>query len=233
MGMVQSGKRPLRALPGTVLWKDRIRRCNTWRVDESKPIVITAYDPGWPDRFNEIHGYVWPAVSGLALRIDHVGSTAVAGLAAKPIIDMDIVVAGNDLIAPTIERLAAIGYEWVGDLEVEGREAFELVSERPLPEHHLYLVVENNRAHVDHWLLRELLSQDADTRDRYAALKRENARVAAGDLRVYTARKASLVAQLLRSARQQRQLPEVTYWVPTPDELLPPKPRDEKLDQPR
>ena len=202
-------------------------------MHESKPTVITAYDPAWPARFSVIHNYVWPAVSGIALRIDHVGSTAVVGLAAKPIIDMDIVVADRDLIAPTIERLAAIGYEWVGDLEVEGREAFELVSEKPLPEHHLYLVIENNRAHVDHWLLRDLLSQDADARDRYAALKRENARVAAGDLKVYTARKAALVAELLRSARQQRQLPEVTYWVPTPDELLPPKPRDEKLGQRR
>jgi GrpB-like predicted nucleotidyltransferase (UPF0157 family) len=200
-------------------------------VDESKPIVVAAYDPAWPARFSEIHSYVWPAVSGLALRIDHVGSTAVAGLAAKPIIDMDIVVAGGDLIAPTIERLAAIDYEWVGDLDVEGREAFQLMSEKPLPEHYLYLVTENNRAHVDHWLLRDLLSQDADARDRYAALKRENAIVAAGDLKVYTARKAALVAELLRSARRQRQLPEVTYWVPTPDELLPPKPRDQKLDQ--
>lgn len=202
-------------------------------MDESKAIVVTAYEPAWPARFSEIHSYVWPAVSGLALRIDHVGSTAVAGLAAKPIIDMDIVVTRRDLIAPTIERLAAIGYEWVGDLDVEGREAFELMSEKPLPEHHLYLVVENNRAHVDHWLLRDLLSQDADAKDRYAALKRENAIIAEGDLKVYTARKAALVAELLRSARQQRQLPEVTYWVPTPDELLPPKPRDEKPDQRR
>jgi GrpB-like predicted nucleotidyltransferase (UPF0157 family) len=197
-------------------------------VDESKPIVVAAYDPAWPARFSEIHSYVWPAVSGLALRIDHVGSTAVAGLAAKPIIDMDIVVAGGDLIAPTIERLAAIDYEWVGDLDVAGREAFQLMSEKPLPKHHLYLVTENNRAHVDHWLLRDLLSQDADARDRYAALKRENAIVAAGDLKVYTARKAALVAEMLRSARRQRQLPEVTYWVPTPDELLPPEPRDQK-----
>jgi GrpB-like predicted nucleotidyltransferase (UPF0157 family) len=197
-------------------------------VDESKPIVVAAYDPAWPARFSEIHSYVWPAVSGLALRIDHVGSTAVAGLAAKPIIDMDIVVAGGDLIAPTIERLAAIDYEWVGDLDVAGREAFQLMSEKPLPEHHLYLVTENNRAHVDHWLLRDLLSRDADARARYAALKRENAIVAAGDLKVYTARKAALVAEMLRSARRQRQLPEVTYWVPTPDELLPPEPRDIK-----
>jgi GrpB-like predicted nucleotidyltransferase (UPF0157 family) len=220
-----------RRLGAAVFWRNRIRRCNTWPVDESKPILITAYDPAWPAYFNEIHGYVWPALDGLALRIDHVGSTAVVGLAAKPIIDMDIVVAGGDLITPTIERLAAIGYEWVGDLGVEGRQAFRLVPEKSLPEHHPYLVIENNRAHVDHWLLRDLLGEDAKARDRYAALKRENAAVAAGDLDVYTARKAAFVAELLRGARQQRRLPEVSYWVPNPDELLPLAPRVGKLDQ--
>jgi GrpB-like predicted nucleotidyltransferase (UPF0157 family) len=198
-------------------------------MDESTPIVISPYDPVWPARFDEVHDFVWPAVSSVALRIDHVGSTAVVGLAAKPIIDMDIVVASSELIPPTIGRLSTIGYEWVGDLGVEGREAFSLVSRQPIPEHHLYLVVENNRAHVDHWLLRDLLNADPDARDRYAALKRENASVAAGDLKIYTARKAALVAELLRSARQRHRLAEVTYWEPTADELLPPRPHDAKL----
>ena len=191
-------------------------------MDASAAIVVAPYDPAWPAWFAEVYNHVWPALEGVALRIDHLGSTAVVGLAAKPIIDMDIVVASGDLIAPTIERLTSIGYEWVGDLGVEGREAFQDQTEQPLPDHHLYLVVENNRAHVDHWLLRDLLSQDAETRDRYAALKRENAKVAAGDLKVYTARKAALVAELLTTARQAHGLAQVDYWVPTPAELVPP-----------
>lgn len=211
--------------------KKRGACCNTWTVEESKPIVITDYNPDWPTWFAQVHEYVWPAVDGLALRIEHVGSTAVVGLAAKPIIDVDIVVAHGDLIEATIERVTAIGYEWVGDLGLPGREAFSAVSENRLPEHHLYLVVANNRPHEDHWLLRDLLSEDAGASARYAAVKRENARVSAGDLTVYTARKAAFVAELLRSARQQRGLAEVTYWVPTPAELLPPTPCGEGLDQ--
>src|SRR5207249_11047827 len=99
---------------------------------------------------------------------------SVPGLAAKPIIDMDIVVASPQDVPPVVDRVAAVGYRWRGDQGVAGREAFTLAVDHGLPRHHLYLVVENNRAHLDHWLLRDLLRQDADARTRYARLKRRN-----------------------------------------------------------
>lgn len=88
-----------------------------------------------------------------------------------------------------------------------------------LPEHHLYLVVEHNKAHLDHLLLRDLLRSDALARQRYAELKQANAKRSNGDLEVYTARKAALVAELLRRARSERGLPPAQYWEPTPAEL--------------
>ncbi|MBW3631367.1 MAG: GrpB family protein, partial [Gemmatimonadetes bacterium] len=150
----------------------------------------------------------------LALRIDHVGSTSVPELAAKPIIDMDVVVASGELVAPVIERLAGIGYRWRGDLGVEGRQAFEAPDGGGSPPHHLYLVVEHDRAHLDHVLLRDLLRQDADARDRYAALKRANIELAAGDMDVYVAAKAVLVTELLARARAEQGYPPVEYWTP-------------------
>jgi GrpB-like predicted nucleotidyltransferase (UPF0157 family) len=54
----------------------------------------------------------------------------VPGLAAKPIIDMDIVVASSEQVTPAIQRLAAIGYRWRGDLGIIGREAFDPRSKR-------------------------------------------------------------------------------------------------------
>lgn len=113
-------------------------------------------------------------VAGVARRIDHVGSTAVPGLAAKPIIDTDVVVAAEDDIQLVIDRLAAVGYQWRGDLGVGGREAFRAPRGKGLPPHHLYLVVENNKAHLDHVLLRDLMRADPEARERYAALKRQN-----------------------------------------------------------
>jgi GrpB-like predicted nucleotidyltransferase (UPF0157 family)/mannose-6-phosphate isomerase-like protein (cupin superfamily) len=183
----------------------------------TQDIVVNDYDPAWPGWFDTVCRHVWPAIADVAVRIDHVGSTAVPGLAAKPIIDMDIVVASDDDVTSVIERLATIGYRWRGDLGVVGREAFTAVCDEGLPPHHLYLVVENNKSHLDHWLLRELLRDDAEARDRYAALKRRNARLADKDMDVYIAAKATLVAELLTRARAERGLPPEIYWEPSLD----------------
>jgi GrpB-like predicted nucleotidyltransferase (UPF0157 family) len=127
------------------------------------------------------------------------------------------VVASSDDIQPVIDRLAAIGYRWRGDLGVVGREAFTLVVDEALPSHHLYLVVENNRAHLDHWLLRDLLRHDADARERYAAVKRRSVELVDNDMDVYVAAKAAVVAELLTRARADRGLPAETYWQPDLD----------------
>jgi GrpB-like predicted nucleotidyltransferase (UPF0157 family) len=127
---------------------------------------------------------------------------------------MDIVVASDADVQPVIDRLEAIGYRWRGDLGVEGRQSFNPVDVEDLPRHHLYLVVDGCKAHLDHVLLRDLLRQDPDARDRYADLKRANVTVAAGDIDVYVAAKAALVAELLTRARAERGYPPAEYWTP-------------------
>jgi len=185
-----------------------------WAFPVTTEIIVSDYDPEWPNWFEQIRRHVWAVVEDIALRIDHVGSTSVPGLAAKPIIDMDIVAASEDKVGPVTERLAATGYRWAGDLGVVEREAFFPTSDTGLPPHHLYLVVEDNRAHLDHWLLRDLLRDDPESRARYAALKRRNAELARGDLDFYVRAKAALVAELLTRAREQRGLSPVSYWQP-------------------
>jgi GrpB-like predicted nucleotidyltransferase (UPF0157 family) len=179
-------------------------------------IVVADYDPAWPGWFAALRALLWPAVKEVAVRIDHVGSTSVPGMAAKPIIDMDIVVASGDLIRPVIDRLAGLGYRWQGDLGVPGREAFAAPPELGLPRHNLYLVAKDSKAHLDHWLLRDLLRADGQARARYAALKRRNAELANGDIDFYVAAKAALVAELLTRARAERGLPAARYWDPSP-----------------
>jgi GrpB-like predicted nucleotidyltransferase (UPF0157 family)/quercetin dioxygenase-like cupin family protein len=177
-------------------------------------IVVSDYDEAWPTWFDAVCDRVWPAVRDVAVRIDHVGSTAVPGLAAKPILDIDIVVASPDDVGAVIERLAGLGYRWRGDLGVSGREAFARRTDDGLPRHHLYVVVEDNRAHLDHWLLRDLLRQDPVARERYGALKKRNAELADNDIDVYVAAKAAFVAELLARARADRGLPPASYWTP-------------------
>jgi GrpB-like predicted nucleotidyltransferase (UPF0157 family) len=183
-------------------------------VAVTKDIVVSDYNSAWPGWFEEIRDYIWPAIVDVAIRVDHVGSTSVPGLAAKPIIDLDIVVPTEHDVGPATERLTDLGYRWRGDLGVPGREAFAPPSHVKLPTHHLYLVVKDNRAHMDHWLLRDLLRNDPKSRDEYSTLKRQNVELAQGDIEVYLARKAGFVAGLLQRARQERGLPAVTYWEP-------------------
>jgi GrpB-like predicted nucleotidyltransferase (UPF0157 family) len=177
-------------------------------------IVVIDADPEWPSQFQSIAAYLAPFVDPLVVRIEHVGSTAVPGLAAKPIIDIDVVVANEGQVPSVLRQIESAGYRWVGDLDVAGREAFEAPDSLSFPGHHLYLVVENNRAHADHWLLRDALIDDHVLVERYGDLKRENAIRAGDDIERYVALKAAFVAQVLIEARRARGMEPVEYWEP-------------------
>lgn len=96
-------------------------------------------------------------------------------------------------------------------------QAVEPVRDDGLPAHQLYVVVEDCKAHLDHRLLRDLLREDADARERYAALKEHNARQANRNMDVYVAAKAAFVAELLTSARAERGFAPAAYWEPEVD----------------
>lgn len=74
-----------------------------------KQVEVVAYDPRWPRLFAQLRAFVWPAVADVALAVEHVGSTAVPGQCAKPVIDACIVVASSAEVTACIARLAAIG----------------------------------------------------------------------------------------------------------------------------
>jgi GrpB-like predicted nucleotidyltransferase (UPF0157 family) len=187
---------------------------DVWAVAVTQDIAVVPYDVAWPDWFERISDQLEPFIRAHALRVDHVGSTSVPGLAAKPIIDVDVVASSENEVPILIEAITAAGYRWRGDLGVTGREAFSPVRDSGLPEHHLYLVVENNKAHLDHLLLRDVLRNNSHLRDEYAALKLSNVDVAAGNMDIYVAAKAGFVARLLTRARRDLGLPPVEYWTP-------------------
>ena len=101
-------------------------------------VQVVDYDPEWPAVFERVQSYVWPAVSDISLNVEHVGSTSVPGLRAKPVIDACIVVASSSEVPVCIERLASIGYIHRGNLGVPEREAFRHAPDE-LPRHHLYV----------------------------------------------------------------------------------------------
>lgn len=73
-------------------------------------VIVVDYDPSWPDTFEHLRAHIWPRIQDLATAIEHVGSTSVRGLAAKPVVDMTVVVPAAAAMRTVIDRLAMIGY---------------------------------------------------------------------------------------------------------------------------
>jgi GrpB-like predicted nucleotidyltransferase (UPF0157 family) len=92
-------------------------------VQPASPGGIMPYDPAWPLIFAGLKDVYASTLGRLALAIEHVGSTAAPGLAAKPIIDVDVVIPARAVLSEVIRRLATLGYRHQGDLGVPGREA--------------------------------------------------------------------------------------------------------------
>jgi GrpB-like predicted nucleotidyltransferase (UPF0157 family) len=168
-------------------------------VSMHPPAVVVDYDPKWPTMFGEIRSRVGPTVADLAASVEHVGSTAVSGLAAKPIIDVDIVVSDIGDVPLVLERLVAMGYVHQGDLGIAGREAFKPPPEGPY--HHLYVVVEGSRPHRDHIDLRDYLREHPHEAQRYAVQKHQIAFLLATDRDAYVRAKNEIVEDLLKRAR--------------------------------
>ena len=133
------------------------------------PILVVPYDPVWPERFQAIRARVEPALGDIAIAIEHVGSTSVPGLAAKPVIDIDVVVASDREVPVAIERLATVGYRHRGDLTVTGREAFW--SPDGSVKHNLYVCPQGVLPLRNHLALRDHLRTHPEAVEAYGALK--------------------------------------------------------------
>lgn len=139
------------------------------------PIVITESDPDWPCRFLHHAEAISRALSDVALRIEHVGSTSVPGLPAKPIIDIDVLVADSSAEQHYVPALEALGYRliirepwWNGHRM--------LVSAQETDRINLHVFPADAPEPLRHLLFRDWLRSHTQDRERYAAVKRDLAR---------------------------------------------------------
>jgi GrpB-like predicted nucleotidyltransferase (UPF0157 family) len=137
-------------------------------------IVVLPYDEKWKLEFEKIRNELDIALMDTALSIEHIGSTAVKGMYAKPIIDIDIVIE-KDKFSLVCDRLKIIGYEHVGDLGITGREAFKYTEKKHLMVHHLYVCSEDSPELEKHIKLRDYLQNHIYERERYSSIKIEMA----------------------------------------------------------
>ena len=160
-----------------------IRRC----IKTKMKVVVVPYDSNWPHEFKKLREILEGALSkdanaqrdvhtpAKSFRIEHVGSTSVPGLAAKPIIDIDIVIPTRYELREVIAALAKLDYEHRGNLGVQDREAFRKPANIET-RHNLYVCPAESLALKNHLVLRDSLRSDNKLRDEYAALKQELAR---------------------------------------------------------
>jgi GrpB-like predicted nucleotidyltransferase (UPF0157 family) len=162
------------------------------------PVIIQSYDPQWPQLFETLRVRIAAALGSMAAVIEHVGSTAVPGMAAKPIVDVDVLLASPDDLESVIARLASIGYEHEGDLGISGREAFRTAP--PACPHHLYVCLPEALPYREHLAFRDYLRTHPRDADAYAELKRRLAAEFADDRDAYTQAKSGFVIEILRRA---------------------------------
>jgi GrpB-like predicted nucleotidyltransferase (UPF0157 family) len=166
------------------------------RTDSDRePIVIEEPDPAWPALFERLAAPLRTAVADLGGGVEHVGSTAVPGLAAKPVVDIDVVVRTPQDVPGAVERLGRLGYVYQGDKGIPGREAFLWPPGAPV--HHLYVVVAGSPPHRAHVQFRDLLRERSDVADAYAELKRSLAQRHGVDRLGYTEAKTAFIERAL------------------------------------
>src|SRR5215472_5315258 len=163
-----------------------------------QPVHIADYDPQWPATFEQLRGPIAAALGALALGVEHVGSTAVPGRAAKPIIDLDVVIVSRTDLPAVIAKLRPLGYRPQGDLGVAGREAFN--NPPGAPAHHLYVCTADNKELARHLAFRDFLRAHPGTARAYAELKRSLASRFRNDRDAYTEAKTTFIELVLAAS---------------------------------
>ncbi|MBD7969291.1 GrpB family protein [Paenibacillus sp. Sa2BVA9] len=170
-----------------------------------KPVIIEEYNEEWPKAFKLIESALSDELDGLVIRIEHVGSTSVPGLAAKPIIDIDVVIESMDYLAKVIKKLDLLGYLHEGDLGIKNREAFArrdiyvpYSSEGNVQyEHHLYVCDEESVELNRHIMFRDILKNNPLLASEYANLKIELSNNFTLNRKAYTEGKTEFVTRVM------------------------------------
>jgi len=163
----------------------------------AESIELREYDPEWPARFESWRARIVAALGETALRVEHVGSTAVPGLAAKPHVDVQVSVRDVDDEARYVPQLEAAGVRLRSRDELH--RYFRPPAGRPR-EVHVHVCAAGSTWERDHLLFRDYLRAHPEARDAYAAAKREAARLWSDDRIAYTEAKTDVILDTLEAA---------------------------------
>lgn len=167
---------------------------------DHREIVVVDYDPAWPAQFRREADRIRAALGDVILRLEHIGSTAVPGLAAKPIIDILLVVERSGAEDAYVPALEAAGYE----LRVREPDFDEhRMLRTPERDVHIHVLSPDSQEIARYLILRDRLRQDEHDRRRYAALKRDLATQSWPTMQHYSEGKTDLIEEIIAGAADE------------------------------
>ncbi|MHC4780999.1 MAG: GrpB family protein [Planctomycetota bacterium] len=164
-------------------------------------VRVVDHEPKWAELYERELAIVGPALEGLAADIQHVGSTSVPGLPAKPILDIAVALETEGLMPELIERLSGVGYIY---RENAGDDGGHLLVKEPEPDVrsvHLHVVESKDHQWGEYLAFRDTLRENPDIRKKYADMKRELAIRFPNDRKSYTSAKDVFIKAVLEEIR--------------------------------
>lgn len=174
-------------------------------AEKTKVVEVVPYDPSWKTEFQRIQSRMLEICGDLIIASEHVGSTSIEGLAAKPIIDIDLVMESYEMLPEIVLRLRESGYEHQGDLGIEGREAFKSNTDDGFMKYHLYVCPKDGKGYLEHIAFRDYLRSSPSAREEYQAVKQRLAAEFRYDIDAYCEGKTAFVHSILNQHKAAQQ----------------------------
>ena len=164
----------------------------------TRRVAVVPYEEMWKTAFGEIKNEIEAEIGDLILGIEHVGSTSVEGMSAKPCIDMDVIIKDYSVLDEIVRRLGAIGYIHEGDLGIKGREAFKYADKPHLMMHHLYVCPQDSEELRRHITFRDFLRHNPEAVREYSLVKEKAAELYPDDIDQYIEYKSPCIEELYK-----------------------------------
>lgn len=167
-----------------------------------KKIVIEDYNENWKTEFEKAQKFYEELLVGLEIEIVHVGSTSIEGLAAKPILDIDIIVNDEETSEKVISKLESVAYTHIGDAGISGREVLKYNENNEhitWIDHHLYVCLRSSENVENHLLLKRHLENNREAIEEYNQLKKKLAKKYPYDIDSYIDGKTELITSFLEA----------------------------------
>jgi GrpB-like predicted nucleotidyltransferase (UPF0157 family) len=162
----------------------------------TRRVTVVPYDPRWPHAFATASAEVAAALGANLLDIHHIGSTAIPGMHAKPVIDMLAVVAGMAAVAARDAQMRALGYEPMGEFGIAGRRYFRRDNSAGERTHQVHAFAKGSPHVQRHLAFRDFMRAHPEPAKQYAALKRRLADAHPNDMEAYMDGKERFIKEM-------------------------------------